>query len=282
MNYLTAMKSGKIMAIDPSTNSLAFAVMEYGTLLAWGKIDLPKGTIIKKLGTINRMVPVILDTYIPDYFVIEQSIYIQNANTTRTLAYINGCVLSQVVQHGTKHIDDVKPLVWKPGIGYKNVSAKEKQIWKDQLGAKEAQKKASFERKERIKRIIDEKIPGHNCNDNDIIDAIGIGLWATQNLLQVKSMQKPYQDRALMYELYVKRRMTMTQIHKFLEEKYGYDGSSQTIYNWLKRFDLLKYRGKGIKSISNQMKPTLSPMAEEAKRIRREQKKRMKQRAQGK
>lgn len=95
-------------------------------------------------------------------------------------------------------------------------------------------------------------------------------------------MPKPYQDRALMYELYVKRRMTMTQIHKHLEEKYGYEGSSQTIYNWLKRFDLLKYRGKGRKSISNAQKPTLSPMAQKAQQIRREQKKRMKQRAKGK
>lgn len=183
MNYLTAMKSGKIMSVDPSTNSLAFAVMEYGQLLAWGKIDLPKGTIIKKLNVINRMVPVVLSLYEPDHFVIEQSIYIQNANTTRTLAYINGCVLSQVVQYGIKHIDDVKPLVWKPGIGYKNVSAREKQEWDAKIGVKESKKKAALERKERVKRIIDEKIPNHNCNDYDIIDAIGIGLWATQNLL---------------------------------------------------------------------------------------------------
>jgi hypothetical protein len=88
---------------------------------------------------------------------------------------------------------------------------------------------------------------------------------------------KPYQDKNLLYELYVKRRMTMTDIHKYFQEKYGYEGTSQTIYNWLKRYDLLKYRGKGRRSATNQ-KPALSPMAKQAAQMRRDQRKIMKQR----
>jgi len=89
---------------------------------------------------------------------------------------------------------------------------------------------------------------------------------------------KPYQDKALLYELYVKKRMTMTDIHKYFQEKYGYTGTSQTIYNWLKRYDLLKYRGKGKRSATN-LKPQASPMAIRAQQIKREQRKQMKQRA---
>ena len=94
---------------------------------------------------------------------------------------------------------------------------------------------------------------------------------------------KPYQDKNLMYDLYVKRRMTMTDIHKYFQEKYGYTGTAQTIYNWLRpeHHDLLKYRGKGRRKL-NRMKPKLSPKALSTQQKVRDQRKQMKDRAKGK
>lgn len=88
---------------------------------------------------------------------------------------------------------------------------------------------------------------------------------------------KPYQDRLLLHELYVKKRMTMTSIQKYFEDKYGCVVSSQTIYNYLKKYDLLKYRGKGRRNVVGK-KPVLSPMAMRAQQIKREQRRRMKNR----
>jgi predicted RNase H-like nuclease len=80
-------------------------------------------------------------------------------------------------------VSDVPPLTWKPFIGYKNVSAKEKAEWAVTMEQKEVKKKAEFERKERVKRIIDQRIPNHGCTDHDIIDSMGIGIWGLAHLL---------------------------------------------------------------------------------------------------
>jgi Holliday junction resolvasome RuvABC endonuclease subunit len=183
MSLAKALRSGRVLSIDPSTNSIAFAVMEYDKLLAWGKVQLPKGDFPDKFRVINATIPLLIKQHKPTHFVVEQSIYIQNPNTSRSLAYINGCIFSAAVRAGHKKVSDIVPITWKAGIGYKRVSAGEKRIWADTMTTREVTKKAEFERKERVKRIVDAEIPGHGCVDGDIIDAIGIGLWAVKNVL---------------------------------------------------------------------------------------------------
>ena len=56
---------------------------------------------------------------------------------------------------------------------------------------------------------------------------------------------EPYKDKAFLYEHYVAKRMNMTDIVKLLEKNYNVKVSPQSVYNWCKKYDLLKYRGKG-------------------------------------
>lgn len=56
---------------------------------------------------------------------------------------------------------------------------------------------------------------------------------------------KPYQDKQLLYELYVVKRKGIREISEILENNYNCKATMQTIYNWLEKFDLLKHRGKG-------------------------------------
>ena len=56
---------------------------------------------------------------------------------------------------------------------------------------------------------------------------------------------KPYQDKALMYQLYVVKRMNIKDMAELFKANYNCVCTPQTIYNWLKEFDLLKFRGKG-------------------------------------
>lgn len=183
MSLISIVKSGTVMSVDPSTNSLAFSIMDYKSLKAWGKIHLPKGPWQDKFKTINTVLPLIIDFHKPTHFVIEQSIYISNPLTSRSLAYINGCSLGVALSCGVSNVSDVPPLTWKPFIGYKNVRAAEKKAWAEEFGEKESKKIASFERKERTKRIIDVMIPNHGCDDHDIVDSMGIGIWSLTNVL---------------------------------------------------------------------------------------------------
>jgi len=58
---------------------------------------------------------------------------------------------------------------------------------------------------------------------------------------------EPYRDRAFLYEMYVQRRMNLTDICKHLHKTYNIEITPQAIYNWVKKYDLLKFRGKGRK-----------------------------------
>ncbi len=56
---------------------------------------------------------------------------------------------------------------------------------------------------------------------------------------------KIYQDKAFLYEHYVTKRMNIKDICDLLQKRYNVTISTQGLYNWIKKFDLLKYRGKG-------------------------------------
>ena len=56
---------------------------------------------------------------------------------------------------------------------------------------------------------------------------------------------EPYKDKSFLYEMYVQRRMNLTDICKHLKDSYNIEVTPQAICNWVKKYDLLKFRGKG-------------------------------------
>ena len=185
MSILDKLNNAKVLSIDPSTKSIAFAVVLKEkiniSLCAKGKINLDKlDDIQSKLKCIGSVIPELIEYHKPTHVVIEQTIYIQNPQTTRLLSYIVGHMLGCALMHNVK-VMDVGPLEWKRWLGYKSVSKVEINNWTKEFGEKEAKKIASFERKNRVKNILDSRISNLNESDYDIIDAIAIGLWAANN-----------------------------------------------------------------------------------------------------
>jgi len=84
---------------------------------------------------------------------------------------------------------------------------------------------------------------------------------------------EPYKDKQFLYEMYVKRRMNLTDICKHLEKTYNIKVTPQALYNWVKKYDLLKYRGKGRNLKSTTLRRPKSPMQEMVERKRREMRK---------
>lgn len=92
---------------------------------------------------------------------------------------------------------------------------------------------------------------------------------------------EPYKDKTFLYEHYVTRRMNLTDIVKLIEKNYNITVSSQTIYNWVKKYDLLKYRGKGRNLSATSKRRPKSPMQEKVEQQRRAMQKANKQRKKG-
>lgn len=84
---------------------------------------------------------------------------------------------------------------------------------------------------------------------------------------------EPYKDKTYLYEMYVKKRMNLTDICKHLKNTYNIEVSPQAVYNWVKKHDLLKYRGKGRNLSQTSMRRPKSPMQEAVEKKRREMKK---------
>ena len=71
----------------------------------------------------------------------------------------------------------------------------------------------------------------------------------------------------------VKKRMRLTDICKVLKQTHNIEVTPQALYNWCKKYDLLKFKGKGrtLKGVS-QRRPK-SPMQERVERMQRERQK---------
>jgi hypothetical protein len=80
---------------------------------------------------------------------------------------------------------------------------------------------------------------------------------------------EPYKDKSWLYEHYVKKRMNLTDVCKLLKQTYNVEITPQGLYNWCKKYDLLKFRGKG-RNLSVTSKKPKSPMQQAAERRKRE------------
>lgn len=56
---------------------------------------------------------------------------------------------------------------------------------------------------------------------------------------------EPYKQKDWLYYHYVQKRLNTGPISEILKEKYNIEVTPQTVYNWLAKYDLLKFRGKG-------------------------------------
>jgi GTP-binding protein EngB required for normal cell division len=82
---------------------------------------------------------------------------------------------------------------------------------------------------------------------------------------------EPYKQRDWLYFHYVQKRMNLKDMVQLLEKNYNIKISHQSIYNWLVKYDLLKYRGKGRKIGANlQGKKKASSMGKRPDRAREE------------
>lgn len=179
-NIVKKEKWNRVIAIDPASHSLAWAILTYDKeLIATGKIDLTKEKEqSQKFNKIKKELIDIVQEYKPDVAVIEQSVYIQNFQTSRIISYIIGFTWG-IISDQCDAIEDVSPLMWKPAIGYKNVSKRDGEVLAKNGKKGSVQVKMKNERKERVREIVSvsfgKNTPG--IEDDDIVDAIGISLW---------------------------------------------------------------------------------------------------------
>jgi Holliday junction resolvasome RuvABC endonuclease subunit len=189
-NLISRVKDCRVVAMDPASHSLAWVVYDIKSskisIFSCGKIEYRehKGASAK-FSVINKELKKVYKEYQPEFAIIEQSIYVQNFETSRIISYIIGYSWGVLNNLGC-HVTDVNPLVWKSGIGYKNLNKKDQQLFSDNGEKGSLAIKLKKERKRRVQEIVKNyfvDIPEY-LSDDDIIDAAGIGLWYCKKVLE--------------------------------------------------------------------------------------------------
>ena len=181
MKTLGTLKRQTIISIDPSTRSLAYAIMYTDDeVVKIGHIDLTGTSDFKeKLRIIGCALPGLIELYKPDVAVIEEAVFIQNFKTSKLISYVIGHTMG-LLAVSCPFVIEANPIVWKSKIGYKKVSKAEKLAWESEFGSTEANKIAAKERKSRVRDLMCDKYGKEfqdSLYDSDEIDALAIGVW---------------------------------------------------------------------------------------------------------
>ena len=173
-----------ILAIDSSTNSMAFALFKERELKSYGKINFYGSHVYERTGDAAKKISAFLKDYDIDAIVIESAIYTNSQNTAITLSLVQGAILGASQMYHKAAIVSCSPVSWQSWIGNGRLKKEEKLAIKDLFGYN---KSYSFyktkERELRKSRTISKVNIQFDLkvNDDDVADAIAIGWYSSEN-----------------------------------------------------------------------------------------------------
>lgn len=178
-------KGKRIIGIDASTNSLAFAIFEDDKPVQCGEVTFNGSTVFERLKDAKRKTRALVKkgTLKGDYVVIESAIMVRNVQTAIDLAYVYGAILGELMESNPQ-VHKVAPITWQSGIGNPNLKTHEKDALKKANPGKSKTWYQNEGRKLRKARTLGIarnyfQIPGGSDN---IGDAVGLALYATTTL----------------------------------------------------------------------------------------------------
>jgi len=182
---LTKTKAKRVIGIDASTNSLAFAIFEGEKPIRCGEVKFNGSSVPERLVDAKRKTKALVDAGIlkADYIAIEAAIMVRNIQTAIDLAYVYGAIIGELMEFNPK-VEKIAPISWQSGIGNPNLKKAEKEkIQSDFPGKSKSwySNKGREIRKQRTLKIAQEYFVIPDNSDN-VGDAVGIALHVSRTL----------------------------------------------------------------------------------------------------
>lgn len=170
-------KPSSIVAVDSSTNSLAFSYFENGKLIKYGKIRFTGTDALYKAGDACKKSIQFFKEIQADVLVMEAAIYSNSPKTAMQLSLVQGAIVAAAQVAGIKSVTTVTPMEWQNFVGTRLLTAAEKQdIVKKNPGKSNSWYKSKERETRKNKTITSVNKNFHiNVSDDDVADAIGIG-----------------------------------------------------------------------------------------------------------
>lgn len=177
------MKNDRIISVDASTNSIAFAIFDKEKLEKFGKISYSGNNHYQKAGDACKKLTPLIKEFNVKTMVIESTIYANSPKTSMQLALNQGAIISAAYINGIKNTYPVAPIAWQSWIGNKVLTKAEKVKIRNDHPNMSASWYKNYERnfrKQRTIRLVNIEFMTE-VDDNDVADAIAIGWYATNN-----------------------------------------------------------------------------------------------------
>lgn len=186
---LTKTRASRVIGIDASTNSLAFAIFEGETPVLCGEVMFNGSTVPERLLDAKKKTKALVDAGIlrADYIAIEAAIMVRNIQTAIDLAYCYGAIIGELMEFNPK-VEKVAPISWQSSIGNPNFKKHEKEaVYKEFPGKSKSwySNKIRQLRKQRTLDIAREYFEIPNGSDN-VGDAVGLALHTSRALTRGK------------------------------------------------------------------------------------------------
>ena len=182
---MSKVKASRVIGIDASTKSVAFAIFDDGEPVMCGEIMLKGSSPFERLKDARFKIGQLVRSgyFDADYIAIESAIMVRNIQTAIDLAYVYGSILSELSE-ATKELHKVAPITWQTGIGNPNLKKAEKEDIQNQFPGKSKtwySNKGREIRKARTLEIAKKYFTIPTDSDN-VGDAVGLALYASQTL----------------------------------------------------------------------------------------------------
>ena len=180
---LAKVKGSRVIGIDCSTNSLAFAIFENNRPVLCGEFDFIGADVFERLSDAQIKTRALVDLGIlqADYIGIESAVMVRNVQTAIKLAYVYGAVMGELMR-GSSVVEEVAPITWQSGIGNPNLKTAEKAALRKEYPNKSDawyKSKGRELRKERTLQIARSHFDISGGSDN-VGDAVGIALYVSK------------------------------------------------------------------------------------------------------
>lgn len=182
---MNKMKATKVIGIDASTNSLAFAIFDDGKPVRCGEVFFEGSTVFDRLLDAKKKTRALVSAGIlqGDYVAIEASVMVRNIETAIDLAYVYGAIIGELMVLNPQ-VHKVYPISWQSGIGNPNLKTHEKDKLKKDYPDKSKSwylSKGREMRKQRTLEIARKYFKIADGSDN-VGDAVGLALFTSQTL----------------------------------------------------------------------------------------------------
>jgi len=172
----------RVLGLDVSTKSIAFAVIEDGKLKRYGKLYIEGDGIWQRAADANRKTYTLLKMIKPTHASIEGAVYVNNRSVVIKLSYIYGAIAGVVGATGHS-MTEVTPIAWMSFIGSPKNTKDRKESLKREFPGKSKSWLSGESRRRRKQFTIDwvKQQFSVDVDDDDVADAIGVAWYSWSN-----------------------------------------------------------------------------------------------------